>query len=204
MKDIFSNIYRDRKPLSSDLKCENAIRALSAQHLLHLGDLCKFKSKYETDSKKDECWSFYTRAKTVYPFDGRIYGAFGALSQKESDYLNTVYFLTRSLACELPHEPSREYLVTYFEEIRQKYIENKRTIEEKKGGDYNRSNKNLIKEDQRFYKFIIAFFRVQGILYTKIGADEIEKINEVCIKNLKEHINSVEKETNKVNETLKF
>ena len=47
LKDIFSNIYIDRKPLSSDLKCENAIRALSAQHLLHLGDLCKFKSRLE-------------------------------------------------------------------------------------------------------------------------------------------------------------
>jgi hypothetical protein len=34
----------------------------------------------------------------------------------------------RSLACELPHEPSKEYLVTYFEEIRQKYIENKKSI----------------------------------------------------------------------------
>ena len=47
LKDIFSNIYRDQKPLSSDLKCENAVRALSAQHLLHLGDLCKFKSRLE-------------------------------------------------------------------------------------------------------------------------------------------------------------
>ena len=58
----------------------------------------------------------------------------------------------RSLACELPHEPSKEYLITYFEEIRQKYIENKKSTfgEEKKGGkggDYNRSNKNLIRED---------------------------------------------------------
>ena len=47
LKDIFSDIYRDKKPLSSDLVCENAVRALSSQHLLYLGDLCKFKSKYE-------------------------------------------------------------------------------------------------------------------------------------------------------------
>jgi hypothetical protein len=56
----------------------------------------------------------------------------------------------RSLACELPHEPSKEYLVTYFEEMRQKYLENKKSIngEEKKGGnDYSRSNKSLIRED---------------------------------------------------------
>ena len=115
----------------------------------------------------------------------------------------------RSLACELPHEPSKEYLVTYFEDIRQKYIENKRCIagEKKKGGkggDYNRSNKNLIREDQKFFKFILAFFRVQGILYTKIGEDELESTYEVQIKNLQEYINQVEKETNKVNETLKL
>jgi hypothetical protein len=53
LKDIFSNIYRDRKPLSSDLKSDNATRALSAQHLLHLGDLCKFKSKYEEAKGND-------------------------------------------------------------------------------------------------------------------------------------------------------
>ena len=39
----------------------------------------------------------------------------GIVSKKEDDYLATIYHLMRSLACELPHEPSREYLVNYFE-----------------------------------------------------------------------------------------
>jgi len=43
LKNIFSDLYRERNPLASDLKCDNAIRSLSAQHLLHLGDLSKFK-----------------------------------------------------------------------------------------------------------------------------------------------------------------
>ena len=30
LKDIFSDIYRDKKPLSSELVCENAVRALSS------------------------------------------------------------------------------------------------------------------------------------------------------------------------------
>lgn len=33
----------------------------------------------EKSSKGDEAWNFYTRAKTVYPFDGRIYSSFALL-----------------------------------------------------------------------------------------------------------------------------
>jgi hypothetical protein len=73
-----------------------------------------------------------------------------------------------------------------------------------KGGDYNRSNKSLIREDQKFFKFILSFLRMQGILYTKIGEDELDKLYQVQIQALKEYINAVEKETNKVNETLKL
>lgn len=32
------------------------------------------------------------------------------------------------------------------------------------------------REDKTFYNFILSFFRVQGILYTKIGIDEIDKL----------------------------
>lgn len=77
LKSIFSNIYRDLAPLSSDLKFDNSLRALTAQHLLHLGDLSKFTQKLQEEEKKgskvDDCWNFYTRAKTVYPFEGKIY-----------------------------------------------------------------------------------------------------------------------------------
>jgi len=34
----------------------------------------------------------------------------------------TVYFLMQSLACDLPFEASREFLIDYFEEIRFKFI----------------------------------------------------------------------------------
>lgn len=47
LKRIFSELYRDRNPLSTELKYENSVRALSAQHLLHLGDLCKMKAKHQ-------------------------------------------------------------------------------------------------------------------------------------------------------------
>jgi glutathionyl-hydroquinone reductase len=120
LKSIFSELYRKKNPLATDLKCENATRSLLAQHLLHLGDLSKFK--LDQKNSKEESWNFYTRAKTVYPFDGRIYNAFAAMCQKENDILASIYFLMRSLACELPHDASREFLFDYFEEIRLKFI----------------------------------------------------------------------------------
>ena len=70
----------------------------------------------------EESWNFYTRAKTIYPFDGRMYNSFAALYQKDDDHLLTIYYLMRSLACEVPHEASKEFLIDYFEEIRLKYV----------------------------------------------------------------------------------
>lgn len=132
LKDVFSDLYRDHNPLATDLKYENAVRSLSAQHLLHLGDLCKYRAKFEKKSKKKEIaeykeqsWNFYTRAKTLYPFDGRIYNQFASLSVKEHDELSTVCFLMRSLASNIPHEASKEFLIDYFEELRLKYTQSK-------------------------------------------------------------------------------
>ena len=45
---------------------------------------------------------------------------------------------------------------------------------------------------------------MQGILYTKIGVDELENIFNLQLIQLKSYINSIEKETNKVGETLKL
>ena len=59
----------------------------------------------------------------MFPFEGRIFNSFAALSQKENDMLATVYFLMRALACDLPHEASKEFLIDYFEELRIKYLE---------------------------------------------------------------------------------
>ena len=47
VKAIFSTIYREHSPLQTSLIVENPVRSLSAQHLLHLGDICKFYQKFE-------------------------------------------------------------------------------------------------------------------------------------------------------------
>ena len=105
--------------------------------LMYLGDICKFRIKLEEGEMrseaiskkhrgKEEAWTFYTRARTIYPFDGRIYNSFAAVCQRDDDMedgvLQTVYYLMRSLACDTPHEAAREFLIDFFEELRGKYI----------------------------------------------------------------------------------
>jgi len=51
---------------------------------------------------------------------------------------------------------------------------------------------------------MLTFFRVQGILYTKIGVDELENIYNLQLIQLKSYINHIEKESNKVGETIKM
>ena len=95
------------------------------------------------------------------------------MCQKENDILATIYFLMRSLACELPHEASREFLFDYFEEIRLKYVAVQSPKKEKKK---HRSKIEQKGDEKVFLNFILCLFRIQGILYTKIGTDELEKL----------------------------
>lgn len=70
-----------------------------------------------------ESWSFYNRAKTVYPFEGKIYNQLAVVSVKEKDYLASIYYFMWALSCHFPFETSRESLFDHFEEIRLKFNE---------------------------------------------------------------------------------
>jgi len=72
--------------------------------------------------QNEDTWNFYSRAKTIYPFDGKIYSCFSNLYEKDEDMLLAVYNLMRSLACEIPYEASKERLIDYFEDIRMKCL----------------------------------------------------------------------------------
>jgi hypothetical protein len=84
--------------------------------------------------------------------------------------LATVYFLMRALACDFPHEASKEFLIDYFEELRIKYLEFVNASQQ-----LQQDKRKPQREEKKFLKFILCFFRIQGILYTKIGIDELEK-----------------------------
>ena len=63
---------------------------------------------------------------------------------------------------------------------------------------------NINREDKVFLKFILTFFRVQGILYTRIGIDELDRLIADQLVMLKEYLTNTEKETNKSGEVLKM
>ena len=71
----------------------------------------------------------------------------------------------RSLACNLPYESSKEFLIDYFESLRMKYLDL-----------INKKEKNKSREDKKLVKFLLSHFRIQGILFTKIGIDELDEL----------------------------
>lgn len=40
----------------------------------------------------EDCWNFYNRAKTVFPFEGKIYNQLAILSGKENDFLALMFY----------------------------------------------------------------------------------------------------------------
>lgn len=71
----------------------------------------------------------------------------------------------RALACDIPHEASKEFLIDYFEECRMKYIDMLASQDKQKKG------RQVLREDRKMLMFVLCHFRIQGVLFTKIGVD---------------------------------
>lgn len=83
-------------------------------------------SEQKWDKKTyEESWNFYNRAKTVYPFEGKIFNQLAVFSIKEKDYLASIYYFMWALSCHFPFETSKESLIDLFEEIRLKFNQEK-------------------------------------------------------------------------------
>jgi Est1 DNA/RNA binding domain len=73
-------------------------------------------------------------------------------------------------------------------------------------GSYKRQPSGALsyKEDMIFYDFILAFFRFQGILYTKIGIDELDELKAYFFKLMQEYFAQIDKDSNKKDEINKI
>lgn len=71
----------------------------------------------------EESWKYYNRAKTIFPYEGKVYHQLAVVSVKEQDYLATTYYYMWSLACHFPFQTARENLIDHFEEIRMKLVQ---------------------------------------------------------------------------------
>ena len=47
LKQVFTDFYRENKPLELDVTADCAIRQIAGQMLMYLGDLCKLRVKME-------------------------------------------------------------------------------------------------------------------------------------------------------------
>lgn len=77
-----------------------------------------------------------------------------------------------ALSCSFPNLGTREKLINLFEEIRKKDIEESKL----ETSLPTRQPKFDTVEDKRFQRFFYCFCRLQNILFTRIGIDEIEKL----------------------------
>ena len=73
----------------------------------------------------EQAQTFYNRAKTVFPHEGKVYHLLAQLSNKEKDHLSAIYNCARALSCSFPSTSAetREMLINILEEIRIKDIE---------------------------------------------------------------------------------
>ena len=81
-----------------------------------------------------------------------------------------------ALSCSFPNLSTRENLINLFEEIRIKDIEEIKLESNLPTSQNIQKQKIETVEDKRFTKFFRCFCRVQNILYTRIGIDELDRL----------------------------
>lgn len=114
--------------------------------------------------------TFYDRAKTVFPHEGKIFYQLGSISVREHDYLNALNLFMRALSCSFPHQASRENLINLLQDIRM------RDIDASKLEVHPGKLKVETVSDTRFAAYLNCFGRLQKLLYTRIGVDEFDRV----------------------------
>ena len=163
---------------------------------------------------------FYNRAKTIFPHEGKVYRALAQLAVKDSDYLSAIYNCMRALSCAYPSSSSetRETLINLFQEIRMKDIEEcKLEVSEHDEAAPSRKQRSMAAaanaerveidtvSEAAFNRFLMCFFRIQNILFTRIGIDELENLHERFKSLLRAYLTqSVDSTANKTDHVKKL
>ena len=91
----------------------------------------------------------------------------------------------RGLACDTPHEAAREFLIDLFEELRAKFVQWRKV---------HKVSKKKVPPEDRLNGFLLCFFRVQGILYTRVGIDELDELFEQQFLHFGQYLYQIESE----------
>ena len=130
-----------------------------------MGDITRYKAKQSKLLTVQDSIEFYTRTKFLYPFDGKVFNQMAILSAKSNDYFATIFWYLRALSSSQPFLPARESLVIHFE---------KATVKAKQQNELYKPTHNWSRKgEQNYLFFVFSFLRLQGILFTRIGLDQV-------------------------------
>jgi len=185
----FTKLQEIHNPVSQSLIYTNNIRKLAGNLLLYIGDLTRYQLKAskkiseasETKIKTDVL-GCYLRAKTIFPFEGRIYNQIALTLASNSDVFGSIYYFIRSVFCKIPFEPAMESLVKHFEKVRIKYTEISRTWTH---STVSKTAAKFVSLGKISSEFSIAFLRLIGIIFTKIGREDCKEVMQNLLNKLK-------------------
>eukprot|EP01022_Parablepharisma_sp_SALTPOND_P004379 TRINITY_DN120186_c0_g1_i1.p1 TRINITY_DN120186_c0_g1~~TRINITY_DN120186_c0_g1_i1.p1 ORF type:complete len:897 (-),score=116.01 TRINITY_DN120186_c0_g1_i1:5354-8044(-) len=186
------NILQDKyNPLVTPLTHTNKIRELAGHLLLYVGDLMRYQLKYIKKEKEKfspadykklqaEVLGYYTRAKTLYPFEGKIYNQLALTLAGGGESLGCIYYFVRCVFCKYPFKDAMESLVKHFDKVRVKYTEMARVwshpIASKAGSKMKKTVVGTEQVKTALNEFFISFLRLIGIIFTKIDREQCKEV----------------------------
>lgn len=117
LRDQFSRVFNKENLLQQPLSAHNLQRRVAYQLLFAIASLHRHLPLEEQRFAIE----FYNRAKSVFPFDGKI---LVDLSEQLNDELQKCHYLVRALSCANPEPRAKENLINLFESCRKMDIEN--------------------------------------------------------------------------------
>eukprot|EP00357_Protocruzia_adherens_P011238 CAMPEP_0114987488 /NCGR_PEP_ID=MMETSP0216-20121206/9036_1 /TAXON_ID=223996 /ORGANISM="Protocruzia adherens, Strain Boccale" /LENGTH=817 /DNA_ID=CAMNT_0002350093 /DNA_START=362 /DNA_END=2815 /DNA_ORIENTATION=+ len=172
---LLKALFKNYAPLNRPNRSDECVRQLCGQLLLILGDLERYKVKYSGQSDLTKAQDFYNKSHSLYPFNGKTCNQMAVVSGKKDDVFGSVYWLIRSLTTEKKFH-CRETLNKYFEKVRQEFVNRLRELEAVSSGKMT-TPQTSDDSEKIFMNFCFTFLRLQGIFFTRIGEEEVEKIS---------------------------
>jgi len=163
--------------------------------LIIQGDLARYTQLYNEQQNKD--WTsaqrHYIHALELLPNNGNPHNQLAVLATYQDDSCEAIYRYFRSLAVKKPFVSARENLILLFEKNRQKYLaqQQKHEAETRSGGrgssrrgrggrsgSQSSSQQPHLSMPEIKQRFITAFVRLHGILFTKTSMETFDNIQQ--------------------------
>jgi len=173
------------KPLDTSLNPSNKIRRLAANLLVYIGDLMRYKMKAAKKAKalidpskaQDEVLRSYMEAKSLYPFEGKIYNQIAVTLVVAGNSLGCMYYFMRCVFCEYPFTLAMESLIKHFEKISIRYADIARVWSKPSASKSSSKSKHIEEQLKNISEeFWISFLRFIGIVFNKIDCDKCKEV----------------------------